>query len=140
MTDRQQKIVELYTQGERVTDIARIIGVSRQTVHHHLQNAEVKAAIHDCMTEAKKQVADKIVGSSEVYINELSKIALTSKDEKLRANCLQYLLDHTIGKATTRIESTSSTPEDNSVEDIDSMLAELEIEDEDNVVPLSKAK
>jgi hypothetical protein len=117
-----------------------LVGISRQAVYDNLKKGEVKAAIDQGLADARKHVSDKIVGNSDLYISELSKIALTSKDEKVRANCLQYLLDHTIGKATTKIESTSSSPEDNSVEDIDSILAELEIEDEDNIVPLPKAK
>lgn len=140
MTDRQQQIVDMYVRGEKVREIAKLVGISRQAVYDNLKKGEVKAAIDQGLAEARKHVADKIVGNSELYISELSKIALTSKDEKLRANCLQYLLDHTIGKATTKIESTSSSPEDNSVEDIDSLLAELNIEDEDNIVPLPKAK
>lgn len=140
MTDRQQQIVDMYVRGEKVREIAKLVGISRQAVYDNLKKGEVKAAIDQGLAEARKHVADKIVGNSELYISELSKIALTSKDEKLRANCLQYLLDHTIGKATTKIESTSSSQEDNSIEDIDNLLAELNIEDEDNIVPLPKAK
>ena len=140
MTERQQQIVDMYVRGEKVREIAKLVGISRQAVYDNLKKGEVKAAIDQGLAEARKHVADKIVGNSELYISELSKIALTSKDEKLRANCLQYLLDHTIGKATTRIESTSSSEEDDSVEDMDALLAELNIEDEDNIITLPKAK
>lgn len=138
MTDNQKKIVDLYLQGEGAVAIAKIVGVSRVTVWNTMQKEEVKALLNQGLSAAKQHVADRITASSEVYISELSRIALTSKDEKLRAQCLQYMLDHTIGKATTRIENTSSTPSNNAIEDIDDMLKELDIDD--NVVELPKRK
>lgn len=125
MTENQKNIVSLYLEGETITNIAKIVGVSRQTVYNNMQHSEVKAAIDVGLANVRKNVSDKITASSEVYISELAKIALTSKDEKLRAQCLQYMLDHCVGKATARIENTSSTPSENVVEDIDSMLKEL---------------
>lgn len=139
MTDNQRKVVDLYLQGENITNIAKIVGLSRVTIHKYMKDAEVKATIDEGLTAAKQHVADKITASSEVYISELAKIALTSKDEKLRAQCLQYMLDHTIGKATTKIENTTSSSENNEVVDIDDMLKELEIE-QDNVIEMPKKK
>ncbi len=138
MTENQKKIVSLYLEGETITNIAKLVGVSRQTVYNNMQHSEVKASIDEGLASSRKNISDKITASSEVYINELAKIALTSKDEKLRAQCLQYMLDHTIGKATTRIESKSTTSSENAVEDIDDMLKELE--DYDNIVELPKRK
>ena len=138
MTDRQEKIVAAYLQGETITNIAKIVGVTRTTVYNNLENKEVKATIDKALTDAKQHVSDKITASSDVYISELAKIALTDKDSRLRAQCLQYMLDHCIGKATTRIENTSSTSSENAIEDIDDMLKDLEIED--NVVELPKRK
>lgn len=138
MTDNQRKVVELYLQGETITNISKIVGLSRVTIHKYMKDEEVKTTIAKGLSDAKQHVADRITASSEVYISELAKIALTSKDEKLRAQCLQYMLDHTIGKATTRIENTSSTSSENAIEDIDDMLKDLEIED--NVVELPKRK
>lgn len=139
MTENQKKIVSLYLEGETITNIAKLVGVSRQTVYNNMQHSEVKASIDEGLANARKNVADTITASSEVYMSELAKIALTSKDEKLRAQCLQYMLDHTIGKATTRIENTVSSSENNEVVDIDDMLKELEIEDH-NVIEMPKKR
>lgn len=142
MNDKQERIVELYLQGETITNIAKIIGCSRMSIYNNLKDKKVKAAIDEGLASSRKNISDKITASSEVYINELAKIALTSKDEKLRAQCLQYMLDHTIGKATTKIENTASSSDKNEVVDINDMLKELEDNDEDidNVVELPKRK
>lgn len=139
MNDKQERIVELYLQGETITNIAKIVGLSRMSIYNNLKDKKVKAAIDEGLASSRKNISDKITASSEVYINELAKIALTSKDEKLRAQCLQYMLDHTIGKATTKIEQTASSSDKNEVVDIDDMLKELDLED-NKIVPLSKAK
>jgi hypothetical protein len=112
------------------------------SIYNNLKDKKVKAAIDEGLASSRKNISDKITASSEVYINELAKIALTSKDEKLRAQCLQYMLDHTIGKATTKIENTASSSDKNEVVDINDMLKELEDNDEDidNVVELPKRK
>ncbi len=142
MNDKQERIVELYLQGETITNIAKIVGCSRMSIYNNLKDKRVKAAIDEGLASSRKNISDKITASSEVYINELAKIALTSKDEKLRAQCLQYMLDHTIGKATTKIEQTASSSDKNEVVDIDDMLKELDLEDSnsDNVVELPKRK
>ena len=94
-----------------------------------LDREDMKAKLSKAREQNLKNVVDIINIQSSQYINELTKIAMTSKDEKLRADVLKYLLDHSIGKATSKQDiNVTTTDKTAQLENIDDILKEIDVE------------
>jgi transposase len=107
LNERQLKVIELYASGTTVTDIAKITGVSRQTIYTDLDSKDVRTGIDKTITELKSQAEKKISQDAELYIAEIKKLALTSKSEKVRSENLQYLLNRIYGTPTSKVADVS---------------------------------
>ncbi|MDM0831012.1 IS630 transposase-related protein, partial [Clostridium perfringens] len=94
LTDKQINVIGRIIQGEQITNIAKIEGVSRQAIYNWLKNEEFKAELDTQLQEIKTAVKNNIVGKSNSVIDQIIKIALTSKSEKASLNACIYLLDH----------------------------------------------
>lgn len=134
LTDNQKKFIDLYFTGDNMTNIAKRIGVSRQSCYKYLDNDEVKSEMDRRLTEIKSQADKKLKGKLDVYISKLEEIAFNGKSEKTRADALEYLVDRVLGKTTTKVEDISNDDEKKKV-DLDNELKEL-----DNIVDLSEIK
>lgn len=130
LTDNQKKFIDLYFTGDNMTNIAKRIGVSRQSCYKYLDNDEVKAEMDRRLTEIKSQADKKLKGKLDVYISKLEEIAFNGKSEKTRADTLQYLVDRVLGKTTTKVEDVSKDNNGTKV-DLDNQLKEL-----DNIVQI----
>ena len=85
--------------------------------------------------QIKNQANEKLNSKVNTYLDELERIAFSADSEKVKADILQYLVDRTLGKTTTKIESNANDKESNSVVDLDNELQDL-----DNVVDFGKVK
>lgn len=135
ITDKQREFVDIYITGEKLTVIAKKIGVTRQSCYNWLNNDEVKSEIDRCLAEIKTQAGKKMSSKLDSYIDELERIAFKGKSEKVRASSLQYLVDRVLGKSTTKAEGVSNDDEDSSKVDIDKELKEI-----DNIIDIRKVK
>lgn len=112
LNDTQKEFVEWYCKGETITNISKIIGITRQSIYEWLKKDEIKTEIDKCITEMKTQAEQKLVNDVDKYINEIKRLALTSKSEKVRTENLQYILDRLYGKSTTKVADVTDK-EDN---------------------------
>ena len=126
---RREIVLEEYLKGTSVVNIAKLVGVNRGTIYTDLDREDMKAKLNKAREQNLKNVTDIINIQSSQYINELTKIAMTSKDEKLRADVLKYLLDHSIGKATSKQDiNVTTTDKTAQLENIDDILKEIDVE------------
>ena len=126
---RREIVLEEYLKGTSVVNIAKLVGVNRGTIYTDLDREDMKAKLSKAREQNLKNVVDIINIQSSQYINELTKIAMTSKDEKLRADVLKYLLDHSIGKATSKQDiNVTTTDKTAQLENIDDILKEIDVE------------
>ena len=126
---RREIVLEEYLKGTSVVNIAKLVGVNRGTIYTDLDREDMKAKLSKAREQNLKNVVDIINIQSSQYINELTKIAMTSKDEKLRADVLKYLLDHSIGKATNKQDiNVTTTDKTAQLENIDDILKEIDVE------------
>lgn len=106
LDERQQKAIELLADGTmKIADIAKVCGVSRQTVHTwRTENEEFKAGLDRRMTAMKTEANEKINSSLTSVVNELIRLAL-SDDTPIREkkDCLQYLCNRALGTPTSSV-------------------------------------
>lgn len=129
LNERQNKEAELYAQGVNVTNIAKLCDCSRQTIYNDMERKEWKAKVDDLLTEAKQVANNKLNNDVELYVDELKKIALTSKSENNKKDALMYLLNRIYGTPTNKTQDITDKQEDNSVnqEELDKEFTKFKV-------------
>lgn len=104
LNEKQIRAAKEYAEGQKPTDIAKNVGVSRTTFYKWLENGEFTSEVDRYLQEIKTSAEKNMVGKVENYIRALEDIAFTGKSEKNRADALTYLLDRVLGRATTKVQ------------------------------------
>jgi hypothetical protein len=129
-------------------EIAKCTGVSDRTVYRWLENDEFKAEWRKRADEYKSQVrtevSDRMFSKLGMVMDNIIDLANNSASEKIKLDANVFIWESQLGKATTRIEQsntdTTSKSSDADIDSaIDSMINELDIED-NNVIDIKKAK
>ena len=138
--EKHYRCIEMIIEGNKITEIAKLLGASRQSIYNWLDDDVFKAELNKQRQEIKKQGQDKILSKFDIYLNKIHDIALNSPSDNVKLNALEFLVEHVLGKATSKIEQTTKEEtKNNKQEDIDDLLKELE---EDHIIikkPNSKA-
>lgn len=105
LNEKQVEVLQLHVEGENITNISKITGVTRQSIYNWMKDAEFKEELDKALDRGKSDANYKITSKLTNYIDELSRLALTAKSEKIRSDTLMYLVDRVLGKSTTKIEN-----------------------------------
>lgn len=122
--------MELIIQGETISDIAKMMKVSRGTIYNWLDDENFKADLNKQRQEIKDASKERINANIGIYIGELHKIATTSQSEKARIEASVYLLNRVLG-TPTRVQqdiTEDSNKEDNSI-NIDDIVQGIELKE-----------
>ena len=122
--------MELIIQGETISDIAKMMKVSRGTIYNWLDDENFKADLNKQRQEIKDASKERINANIGMYIGELHKIATTSQSEKARIEASVYLLNRVLG-TPTRVQqdiTEDTNKEDNSI-NIDDIVQGIELKE-----------
>lgn len=122
--------MELIIQGETISDIAKMMKVSRGTIYNWLDDENFKADLNKQRQEIKDASKERINANIGIYIGELHKIATTSPSEKARIEASVYLLNRVLG-TPTRVQqdiTEDTNKEDNSI-NIDDIVQGIELKE-----------
>lgn len=103
---------KLYAEGNKPTDIAKELGISRQAFYDWLKKEEFASEVDKHCQLIKTQAEQKMAGRVDTYIEELERIAFTGRSEKNRTDALTYLLDRVLGRATTKLQEVTEPKQD----------------------------
>lgn len=139
LTDKQIQAIELIVQGESISDVAKLIGVSRTTVSTWKNKDELfKAELDKSLQALKSDVETQILNNINPLMNRLIKIALKSSSDKTSLDAIIYTLNRLLGTPTNKTQDISSSiNDDKEIKDINSMLKEIDNK-ENNVIDLPK--
>lgn len=126
LTDNHLDAIKYILEGKNTSEIAKLCNVSRTAIYNWLGDKDFKAELERRKLEIKTNADKKITGRLEYYLEEMHKIATTGKTEKERRAACEYMIDRALGKATTRVADVSEDDDKEKVEDIESMIADLE--------------
>lgn len=134
LNEKQVEVLQLHVEGENITNISKITGVTRQSIYNWMKDEEFKEELDKALDKAKSDANYKVTTKLPNYIDELSRLALTAKSEKIRSDTLMYLVDRVLGKSTTKIENIG----DNNLKKDNKSDRELSWDDlkEDNLLKL----
>lgn len=106
LTKDQEKLITMLIEGHKITDIAKKIGVSRQTIYSWKDNAEVKAEMDRRKQELANQGNQLILKDITTYIDNIKDLANDKSDKRVCLAANQYLLNRIYGNPTSVIESS----------------------------------
>jgi phage terminase small subunit len=115
---RKIQLVQLIIEGRTKTDIAKLIGISRDTVYEWLKDPNVQKLIKEGQQDLVDSGQNYLINRFKLYLDELDKVALTSEDARTKNSALQYLIDRVAGKVPTRIEAAPKQQEDSISDDM----------------------
>lgn len=105
MDARKIMAIDMLIDGENTrTDIAKKVGVSRQTLYSWLDNKEFKAEL-DARLANKKTFIQKLMDSKlDFALDKLLEIADDDDNRRVQAQVLLSILDRSLGKAVSKHE------------------------------------
>lgn len=123
----QEEVIQLIVEGENISNIARKLNKSRQTIYTWLKSPEFNAEIELRQQMLKKQARDKINSNVVTCIDEMKELAFKSTDQRVKLQALKYLLDRSLGTPTAEKEEKLIVDSNSSDENrsLDEELAEL---------------
>lgn len=137
LNEKQIQAIELLVQGENITDVAKIIGVSRTTVSTWKNKDELfKAELDKSIQALKSDVETQIMNNINPLTHRLIKIALKSNSDKTSLDAIIYTLNRVLGTPTNKTQEISNEGNNTDIVDIDDMLNEID----SKVIELPNAK
>lgn len=86
------------------TDIAKFVGISRNTLYDWLKD-DVFVAEWNRRVQALKGFAEKKVEAGvDFYMNNLLELAADDSNKRVQAQVNQYLMDRALGRPTTKVD------------------------------------
>ena len=104
LTEKKLESAKLQAEGHKIVDISKQIGISRQSISKWQKDSEYQDAVNSMKKEILDNARTRLVKKTDKYLDELENIALNSDNEKTRLSALTYLLDQSLGKATSHKE------------------------------------
>ena len=129
LNDKQMRAIELLANGENKQTTAKLVNVNPKTIYAWLEMDVFKDELDRQVIELKKQIETKLAVQVEPLMDNLIKLALTSKDESIKLKATTYALDRLYGKATSKQDiNVTTTDKTAQLENIDDILKELDVE------------
>ena len=127
LDERVLEMNRLLLSGETITNVAKVLGLSRQTIYSWKSDPAVMANMQELQDEVKKAGSERLTGQLDTYLSELHLLALQTTDKRVKASVLQYLTDRILGKVKTTTEIITDDKSDKLSDDL--LAEELELWD-----------
>lgn len=136
LTEKQVRAIDLIIKGETLSDVARLVGVSRQTVSFWKNSDELfKTELEKSIQGLKSQVNNRILDNMTPLLDRLIRIALKSSSDKTALDAIIYALNRVCGTPTNKTQDiTEDKDKDNKDTNIEDMLKALN--DNEKVIKL----
>lgn len=132
LSQQQLKAIELLLKGTSINDIAKITGVSRQTISTWKNKNEVfKAELDKSLQDLKSEVNNKILLNIEPLVDKLVRIALKSNSDKTSLDAIIYAINRLCGTPTNKTQEITANKDNDKDINIDELLSEIK-EDNNN--------
>lgn len=124
LTMEQEELITLLIIGEKITDIAKKMNRSRQTVYDWINKEEVKVELDRRKQELARQGNNYILKDLYSYIDNIKALANDRSDKRVCLAANQYLINRIYGNPANTLEVKDEENTDN--------MSETELEQEIN--------
>lgn len=105
-------MVSLLLKGENITDIAKKLHCSRQSIYDWLKRDDVKADVDRRRRDLINQGNQIIVNDLASYIENIKDLANDKSDKRVCLAANQYLINRIYGNPTSTLEVNGDNEED----------------------------
>ncbi|HIG0357119.1 TPA: helix-turn-helix domain-containing protein [Clostridium sporogenes] len=123
LTVKQSDMVTMLIEGHSITDIAKKLNVTRNTIYAWMNKDNVKAELDRRKRELATQGNQMILKDLTTYIGNIKELANDKSDKRVSLAANQYLLNRIYGNPTSVVEDNST----NDSENIDTNVLEEEL-------------
>lgn len=109
LTKDQEKVVTMLIEGYKITEIAKKIGVSRQTIYSWKESDDVKAELDQRRRDLANHGNQLILKDIDTYISTIKALAKDKSDKRVCLAANQYLLNRIYGNPTAVIDEGNDT-------------------------------
>lgn len=93
----KDKMIEMFLADVKITEIARKLNVSRQTIYAWLKEKEVMAEVNERRQQLKKIGQNKITQNVCTCIDNMIDLANNCTDPRVKYNANKYIIDQGLG-------------------------------------------
>jgi hypothetical protein len=133
LSKEQEELITFVIIGEKITDIAKKLNRSRQTIYEWLSRDEVKVELDRRKQELARQGNNYILKDLYSYIDNIKALANDRSDKRVCLAANQYLINRIYGNPTNSVEVNTNENDNNS-------LSETELEQEINRIKFKLVK
>lgn len=131
LDERKLQAIELLASGEYTkTEVAKIIGISRQGLYDWLKDREFVAKLDERLHDIKDQCQKEFYYRLPTAIEEYWKLAMTTNDSRTKEAALSKWIERALGRVTNQLIVTAETKQtyidDDVIEQELKQLEELE--------------
>lgn len=108
ITEQQSEMIDYIIAGNNKSDTAKLLGVSRQTVHTWLNLPEVIEEKQKRLKEFKENAKSSLTPKIKNCFDKMYDLAMTCKDSRVSFQACKYICDQVVGTPTA-----DKTEEDN---------------------------
>lgn len=113
LTVKQNDMITMLIEGENITDIAKKLNVTRNTIYAWMNKDNVKAELDRRKRELASQGNQMILKDLTTYIGNIKELANDNSDKRVSLAANQYLLNRIYGNPTSVVEDNTSDNNDN---------------------------
>lgn len=113
LTVKQSDMVTMLIEGHSITDIAKKLNVTRNTIYTWMNKDNVKAELDKRKRELATQGNQMILKDLTTYIGNIKELANDKSDKRVSLAANQYLLNRIYGNPTNVAEDNTTDNNDN---------------------------
>ncbi|NFI38784.1 helix-turn-helix domain-containing protein [Clostridium botulinum] len=113
LTVKQSDMITMLIEGHSITDIAKKLNVTRNTIYAWMNKDNVKVELDKRKRELATQGNQIILKDLTTYIDNIKNLANDRSDKRVSLAANQYLLNRIYGNPTSVVEENSNENNDN---------------------------
>lgn len=113
LTVKQSDMVTMLIEGHNITDIAKKLNVTRNTIYAWMNKDCIKAELDRRKRELATQGNQMILKDLTTYIGNIKELANDKSDKRVSLAANQYLLNRIYGNPTNVVEDNTEDNNDN---------------------------
>ena len=113
LTNKESDMITMLIEGVGITDIAKKLNVTRQTIYNWQEKDYVKAELDRRRRELSRQGNNLIMKDLTTYIDNIKNLANDKSDKRVSLAANQYLLNRIYGNPTSVVEDNKENNNDN---------------------------
>lgn len=116
LTKAESDMISYLISGENITDIAKMLNVSRQTIYTWMNKDYVRAELDRRRQELTRQGNAVILRDLSTYINNIKALANDNSDKRVALAANQYLINRVYGTPTAIVDINNSEADNTATE------------------------